>query len=112
LFKSAGMALIGSVGGAAGRCRTLFLRMAAEADGKAELAEKDVVAMFRVVYRADGTRPAGPAQRRCRCMGAGGGGAGDGVRRRIRTRGSVHRMAQAAKSGMIATCAPSHQGPS
>ncbi len=48
LLKLAAMTLIGSVGGAAGPLYgTLFLRMAAEAADKAELADAEVVGMFR-----------------------------------------------------------------
>ena len=106
LFKTAGMALIGSVGGAAGPLYgTLFLRMAAEADGKAELAEKDVAAMFRRGLQGLMDRgQAGPGAKtmidawlpavealETACE------AGCGLAE------AVHRMAQAAKSGMIAT---------
>ena len=106
LFKSAGMALIGSVGGAAGPLYgTLFLRMAAEADGKAELAEKDVVAMFRrglqgLMERGQAGPGAKtmvdawvPAVEALETACADGYGLAE----------AVHRMAQAAKSGMIAT---------
>ena len=106
LFKTAGMALIGSVGGAAGPLYgTLFLRMAAEADGKAELAEKDVAAMFRRGLQGLMDRgQAGPGAKtmidawlpavealETACE------AGCGLAE------AVHRMAQAAKGGMIAT---------
>jgi dihydroxyacetone kinase-like protein len=106
LFKLAGMALIGSVGGAAGPLYgTLFLRMAAEADGKAELAEKDVAVVFR--RGLQGLMDRGQAGPGAKTMIDAWLPAVEALETACEDgcglAEAVHRMAQAARGGMLAT---------
>jgi dihydroxyacetone kinase-like protein len=106
VLKSAGMALIGSVGGAAGPLYgTLFLRMAAGAEGRLELQDPEVVEMFR--RGLEGLQERGKAGPGAKTMVdawlpavaalQAGVSAGEGLA------AAVHAMAQAAGAGMRAT---------
>ena len=106
LLKSAGMALIGSVGGAAGPLYgTLFLRMAAGTEGRLELSDPEVVEMVR--RGLEGLQVRGKAGPGAKTMVDAwlpavdalqeGVSAGEGLT------SAVHAMVQAAEAGMRAT---------
>lgn len=106
VLKSAAMALIGSVGGAAGPLYgTLFLRMAAGADGKTELADSEVAAMFR--SGVEGLQDRGKAGPGAKTMVDAWLPAVDALQAGVASgdelAGAVHGMALAAEAGMRAT---------
>jgi len=106
LLRSAGMALIGSVGGAAGPLYgTLLLRMAAESAGKTELADLEVVAMFRSGLL--GLQDRGRAGPGAKTMVDAWLPAVDALQAGVAAgqdlASAVHGMARAAEAGMRAT---------